>query len=52
MDINVRSFGGEIDGINLVNCEGSAPAGQTGFDPNCGADHTPAGTEHGRREPG
>jgi outer membrane receptor protein involved in Fe transport len=42
MDINVRSFGGEIDGIDYVN-PNQLVAGQTGFDPNCSVDHNPAG---------
>ncbi len=33
MDINVRSFGGEIDNIRLLN------ASQTSTNPNCAADH-------------
>jgi TonB dependent receptor/Carboxypeptidase regulatory-like domain len=42
MDINVRSFGGEIDGIDILNSSGLQP-GQTGYDPNCAVDHTPTG---------
>jgi outer membrane receptor protein involved in Fe transport len=34
MDLNVRSFGGEIDSVNLVNSSGT-------MDPNCTADHDP-----------
>jgi len=42
MDINVRSFGGEIDGIDIVNGTQLTP-GMTGYDPNCSVDHTPTG---------
>jgi hypothetical protein len=42
MDMNVRSFGGEVDAINLVNAQGLTP-GQPGFDPNCNVDHNPTG---------
>ena len=40
MDLNVRSFGGEIDSVNLYNPNQREP-GQPGFDPNCAVDHMP-----------
>jgi len=36
MDLNVRSFGGEIDSVNLVNATGAGA-----MDPNCTATHMP-----------
>ncbi|HEX4418849.1 MAG TPA: TonB-dependent receptor, partial [Kofleriaceae bacterium] len=42
MDINVRSFGGEIDYDGAVNEHGLQP-GAAGYDPNCNVDHQ-AGT--------
>jgi hypothetical protein len=37
-DINVRSFGAEIDDIQFVNTNGFRP-GQTGYNPNCNVNH-------------
>ncbi|HEX4455855.1 MAG TPA: TonB-dependent receptor [Kofleriaceae bacterium] len=42
MDMNVRSFGGEVDALNFVNGQGLTQ-GQPGFDANCNVNHTPAG---------
>ena len=48
MDLNVRSFGGEIDNIDVVNVNRRhADAG--GYDPNCNVDHTPGTTATDRR---
>jgi hypothetical protein len=38
-DINVRSFGGEIDDIRNLNTQRRVP-GDTGFNPNCFVNHT------------
>ncbi len=38
MDINVRSFGGEIDADNTLNAHQLTP-GSPGYDPNCNVDH-------------
>jgi outer membrane receptor protein involved in Fe transport len=39
-DINVRSFGGEIDDIHNLNTQRLQP-GDAGFDPNCFVNHMP-----------
>jgi hypothetical protein len=38
MDLNVRSFGGEIDNVANLNGKHLTPGAQ-GFDPNCNVDH-------------
>ena len=38
MDLNIRSFGGEIDNIGNYNGKHLTP-GQTGYDPNCNVNH-------------
>ena len=40
MDLNARSFGGEIDSNYYINYHQLQP-GQQGYDPNCNVDHTP-----------
>jgi hypothetical protein len=40
MDINVRSFGGEIDNIGSFDSKHTLP-GAPGYDPNCNVDHSP-----------
>ncbi len=40
MDLNVRSFGGEIDNVGLVNATQKVP-GQAGYNPACNVDHAP-----------
>jgi hypothetical protein len=41
MDLNVRSFGGEIQRFQFVN-NGRRVAGDAGYDPNCDVDFDPA----------
>src|SRR5262249_53950189 len=46
MDLNVRSYGGEIVGLTDVNVSQRTPS-TGGYDPNCDVDHTAAVTGSG-----